>query len=58
MTVTEPRNEQSTQSTQGTIGKQAAPMTRRLRPSVLYLQGRPAQSWVDALSRGTIIHAK
>ena len=62
MTVTEQRSEQPIRSAHAQSGTHATPMsrqmTRRVRPSVLYLLGRPAQSWVDALNRGTVTIAR
>jgi hypothetical protein len=54
VTVTEQRNEQSTRSARTQSPDEPTQTTRRLRPSVLYLLGRPAQSWVAALGHGRI----
>ncbi|HEX4863011.1 MAG TPA: hypothetical protein VFV02_03005 [Acidimicrobiales bacterium] len=58
MTVTEERNAQSTEGDQERMIKGAPRMTRRVRPAVLYLLGRPAQQWVDALGRGNVTIAR
>ena len=54
VTVTEQRTEQSTQSAPRQTPHEPTPTTRRVRPSVLYFLGRPAQVWVDALGHGRI----
>ncbi len=55
MTVTEKGSEQPTRSPQAQSGTRPDPVTRAVRPFVLYFLGRPARSWVDALNRGRVI---
>lgn len=58
VTITEQHDEESTRSTESKSADRASPATRRVRPSVLYLFGRPAQLWVNALGRGTVTIAR
>jgi hypothetical protein len=43
-----------TQPTPATAGGDNIPTQRRVRPSVIYLMGRPAALWVRGLGRGNV----
>jgi hypothetical protein len=58
MAVTEQRGEQPIHGTEVQSGIDVTPTTRQVRPSVVYLLGRPAESWVEALNRGSVTLAR